>query len=303
MNVIEAKGLTKYYNNGKVKALDDFNIEVEKGKVFSLLGPNGAGKTTFIKLILSIIKPTSGSAKIFDGNISNFKSREKIGYLSENHIFPSYLTADQILYYYGLMSNVSKSKIKERIPVLLKKVKLHDKRNIKVKKFSKGMLQRLGTAQALINDPEILFLDEPTDGIDPIGRIEIREILNELRNEGKTIFINSHLLSEVERISDEIAILKDGKLIKRGPLEHFINETGYYKVLLDGSKNNIMEEYALSKNIDISYDKGFYKIQNNNLADLNELIDLLRKNKIAISEIAPIKETLEDYFIKVIGQN
>jgi len=207
MNVIEAKGLSKYYNNGKVKALDDFNIEVEKGKVFSLLGPNGAGKTTFIKLILSIIKPTSGSAKIFDGNISDFRSRKKIGYLSENHIFPNYLTADQILYYYGLMSNVSKSKLKERIPILLKKVKLHDKRNIKVKKFSKGMLQRLGTAQALINDPEILFLDEPTDGIDPIGRIEIREILNELRNEGKTIFINSHLLSEVERISDASEIL------------------------------------------------------------------------------------------------
>ena len=302
MYVIQAEGLTKHYSKGKIKALDDFTIEVEKGKIFSLLGPNGAGKTTFIKLILSIVKPTSGSGKIFDKSISDPKSRARIGYLSEHHIFPGYLTAEQILYYYGLMSNVSRSKIKERTPILLKKVKLYDKRNIKVKKFSKGMLQRLGTAQSLINDPDILFLDEPTDGIDPIGRIEIREILNELRNDGKTIFINSHLLSEVERISDEIAILKDGELIKRGKLEHFINDTGCYRVFLDGSKNKIIEEYALNKNLEISYDKGFYRVENDNLADLNELIDLLRKNKITISEIAPIKETLEDYFIKIIGK-
>jgi len=269
MNVIQAEGLTKYYNNGKVKALDDFSIDVEKGRIFSLLGPNGAGKTTFIKLILSIVKPTAGIGKIFDKNILNYQSREKIGYLSEGHVFPNYLTADQILYYYGQMSNISKSNIKERTSILLKKVKLYDKKNIKIKKFSKGMLQRLGMAQALINNPEILFLDEPTDGIDPIGRIEIREILNELRNEGKTIFINSHLLSEVERISDEIAILKGGKLIKRGPLEHFTNETGYYKILLDGLKNNIIEEYALNKNLEISFDKEFYRIKNNNSIDLN----------------------------------
>lgn len=303
MNVIQANGLTKYYNKGKIKALDDFTIEVEKGKIFSLLGPNGAGKTTFIKLILSIVKPTSGSAKIFDNDISNPKSRERVGYLSESHIFPNYLNAEQILYYYGLMSNVPKSEIKKRIPILLNKVKLYDKRDLKVKKFSKGMLQRLGTAQALINDPEILFLDEPTDGIDPIGRIEIREILNELRNDGKTIFINSHLLSEVERISDEIAILKDGKMIKRGKLENFINDTGSYRISLDNSKNNVMEDYARDKNLELSYDKGIYRFKNNNLVDLNELIDVLRKNNVIISELSPIKETLEDYFIKVIGKN
>lgn len=303
MKVIEAKGLTKYYNNGKIKALDNFSIEVEKGKVFSLLGPNGAGKTTFIKLILSIVKPTSGSAQILDIDISKPNCRNKIGYLSENHIFPSYLTAEQILYYYGSMSNVSKPEIIKRIPILLHKVKLYDKKDIKVKKFSKGMLQRLGTAQALINNPEILFLDEPTDGIDPIGRIEIREILNELRNEGKTIFINSHLLSEVERISDQIAILKDGKLIKKGKLENFINDTGSYKISLNGSKNNVIEDYATDKNYTISYDKGLYIIENNDLINLNELIDTLRKNNVLITEISPIKETLEDYFIKIIGKN
>ncbi|MBN2789150.1 MAG: ABC transporter ATP-binding protein [Candidatus Delongbacteria bacterium] len=302
MNVIEAKDLTKHYS-GKVKALDKFSIEVEKGKVFSLLGPNGAGKTTFIKLMLSIVKPTSGAATILGSNINDPLSRKKIGYLSENHVFPDYLNAEQILFYYGMMANVAKSDIKKRIPVLLSKVKLSDKKNIKIKKFSKGMLQRLGTAQALINDPEIIFLDEPTDGIDPIGRIEIREILNELRNEGKTIFINSHLLSEVERISDEIAILKDGKLIKRGKLENFINDTGSYRIKLVGSKNDLIEEYARSKNIEVNFEKGYYKLGSNDLTQLNKLIDELRSNEIMISEISPIKETLEDYFIKIIGEN
>jgi len=195
MIAIESKGLTKHYSRGKIKALTDFNVSVEKGKIFSLLGPNGAGKTTLFRLLLGIALPTKGEGSILGKDIRDPEARKCVGYLSEDHRLPGYLNGEQFLYYYGKMSGVSNYDLGIKIPKLLKQVKLDDRKSLKLRKYSKGMLQRLGTAQALINDPEIIFLDEPTDGIDPIGRIEIREILLDLKKEGKTIFINSHLLS------------------------------------------------------------------------------------------------------------
>ncbi|HAQ61868.1 TPA: ABC transporter ATP-binding protein [Candidatus Delongbacteria bacterium] len=300
MIAIESIGLTKHYSRGNIKALTDFNVSVEKGKIFSLLGPNGAGKTTLFRLLLGIAIPTSGEGKILGKDIRDPGSRTNVGYLSEDHKFPGYLNGGQFLYYYGKMSGVSNYDLSKKIPDLLKQVKLDDRKTLKLKKYSKGMLQRLGTAQALINDPGIIFLDEPTDGIDPIGRIEIREILINLKNQGKTIFINSHLLSEVERISDEIAILKQGVLIKKGNTSDFLESTGRYHIRVEQDGKNALTEIFKRRNIDHEIMENGFSTAISDTKELNELIDDIRKERINIENIEHLKNTLEDYFIKVL---
>ena len=301
MFAIESVSLTKHYSRGRIKALTDFDISVEQGKIFSLLGPNGAGKTTFIKLILSIIEPTSGEGRILGKKISDPSSRLKTGYLSENHRLPAFLNAEQFLYYYGKMSGSAGYELSKKIPELLKKVKLFDRKDLKIRKYSKGMLQRLGTAQALINDPEIIFLDEPTDGIDPMGRIEIREVLLDLKRSGKTIFINSHLLSEVERLSDEIAILKDGKMIKKGKTADFLESTGKYKISVETDRTNDLYSLLEGKNISYSKKDFYAEAAIDDKAVLNDLIDKLRSEKIIITGIEEQRTSLEDFFIKVVN--
>lgn len=299
MYAIETQNLTKYYSRGKIKALEDFSLQVGKGKIFSLLGPNGAGKTTLIKVLLSIVFPTRGSARILGKNISDYASHARIGYLAENHRFPEFLTANQVLYYYGKMSGIEKSVLNEKIPQLLKLVKLEKWGNTKIRKFSKGMMQRMGVAQALTNDPELLFLDEPTDGIDPVGRREIRDLLKELRGQGKTIFLNSHLLSEVERVSDEVAILKGGRLLQRGNVEDFISVKQQYTLQL-GEGYETLQRLCKELNIPLLSQNGSFILSGVDDAQLNHLIDKLREEKAVIRGIIPRKITLEDFFIGII---
>jgi ABC-2 type transport system ATP-binding protein len=299
--IVETEVLTKYYSRGKIKALEDFSLQVEKGKIFSLLGPNGAGKTTLIKVLLGIVLPTRGSAKILGKNISDYTSHAGVGYLAENHRFPEFLTANQVLYYYGKMSGVEKAVLKEKIPQLLKLVKLENWGNTKIRKFSKGMMQRMGVAQALTNDPDLLFLDEPTDGIDPVGRREIRDLLKELRDRGKTIFLNSHLLSEVERVSDEIAILKGGRLLRKGTVEDFISVKQQFTLQLaegDAPLQRLCRELA----IPLFSQNGAFNVSVHDDAQLNHLIDKLREKQLTIRGIIPRKISLEDFFIEVIEE-
>ena len=286
MKAVETFNLTKHYSRGKVKALNDFSLQVETGQIFSLLGPNGAGKTTLIKLLIGLAHPTAGHATVFGKSIRNYKMHQHIGYLSENHRFPEFLTAAQVLYYYGKMSGVSSTDLKERIPKLLKQVNLTDWTNVKIQKYSKGMMQRLGLANALISNPDILFLDEPTDGIDPVGRREIRDLLKELQNQGKTVFLNSHLLSEVERVSDEVAILKNGKLLQKGRVEDFISVKEQYQVKVI-SENNKINEISEKLSIPVSYQNEFYNIAVQDDAHLNKFIDSVRREGITIQAIIP----------------
>ncbi|PID26848.1 MAG: ABC transporter ATP-binding protein [Candidatus Cloacimonadota bacterium] len=293
--IIKTKDLTKVYS-GKVKALDSFSFNLKKGEVYSLLGPNGAGKTTLMRVLLSIILPTSGEASIGGFDISNPKSRSSIGYLSEKHAFPDFLTSSEVLYYYGMMNGRSKKYIKDKIDPLLSLVNLEKVKKVKVKKYSKGMLQRLGIAQTLIGDPEIIFLDEPTDGIDPVGRKEVRDIISRVKSEGKTIFINSHLLSEVEKISDRIAIMKNGSMIKEGVLSDFIFENDKVEIKCNADTDkfkNCLEPLGLQIT-DYTFDS--------TTETLNKAIDLLRKDGIEINEIIRSKTSLEDYFIKIIEE-
>src|SRR5690554_3065997 len=211
MNVIETSGLTKVYTSSfgkkKVEALIDLNLSVSHGTIFGLLGPNGAGKTTLVKLLLGINFPTAGNAKILNEEPDNYLIKSRVGYLPENHKYPSYLTGGEVLNFYGRLSGIDGIELSRKIDELLELMQLRKWKKTKIKAYSKGMMQRLGLAQAMINDPELIFLDEPTDGVDPIGRKEIRDILLQLKNKGKTIFLNSQLLSEVELITDRDGIL------------------------------------------------------------------------------------------------
>jgi ABC-2 type transport system ATP-binding protein len=299
LNAVATFNLSKYYTKGRVKALDDFSLKVETGQIFSLLGPNGAGKTTLIKLLIGLTHPTAGNATILDRPIKDYKMHKHIGYLAENHRFPEFLTATQVLYYYGKMSGLKSTDLKKRIPNLLTQMNLKDWMDVKIHKYSKGMMQRLGLANALIPDPDILFLDEPTDGIDPVGRREIRDLLKTLREQGKTVFLNSHLLSEVERISDEVAILKDGKLLQKGRVEDFISIKEQFQIKLN-NEDNKLEEIGRKLNIPFNHHNDFYNISVQDDDHLNKFIDMVRKEGLMIQAIIPRKITLEDFFIDVI---
>ncbi len=301
MLTVETFELTKHYSGGKVKALSNCSIRVEEGRIFGLLGPNGAGKTTLVKALLGIIHPTSGSAKILGQSIENYRVHKKIGYLAENHRFPEFLNARQILFYYGRMSGLSKATLNRKIPELLERVNLSDWAEAKIHKYSKGMAQRLGLAHALLNDPDLIFLDEPTDGIDPVGRKEIRDLLLSLRAQGKTIFLNSHQLSEVERISDEIAILKNGKVLQTGRVEDFISVKSQYQVQIQNGTLSFSDLCA-GLHIPVQKAENHYTVTVEDDQHLNRLIDTLRAKEVLIKSIIPRKITLEDYFIDVIEE-
>src|SRR6266540_6485636 len=223
--VVDIHQLTKDYEVGfwrkhKVRALDGLTLTVNQGEIFGFLGANGAGKTTTLKLLMRLIFPTAGSARILDHDIAEVSMHSRIGYLPENPYFYDYLTALEFLNFCGQIFGFSKADRNSRAKDLLSRVKLDESKwNTQLRKFSKGMLQRVGLAQALINDPEVLFLDEPMSGLDPIGRREVRDLIAALRQEGKTVFMCSHILSDIEVLCDRVAILKGGCLAQVGYLE------------------------------------------------------------------------------------
>ena len=314
MNAIEVNQLTKIYKGGRgkieVTALNNFSLSVSKGEIFGLLGPNGAGKTTLIKTLLGVVFPTTGSAKVLGEDISNYKVKNKIGFLPENHRFPNYLTAEQTLKYFSQLGGNSSKNIDKRIDELLHLVRMSEWKKMKVSKYSKGMMQRLGLAQAMMNNPELIFLDEPTDGVDPIGRKEIRDILIDLKNNGTTIFLNSHLLSEVELVSDRVAIMNSGKLLKMGRVEDLTTTKEAYIIETANPVGNefINAKYtgetsgdSLFENINIKLESSTKLSVNvkDNL-ELNFVIDNLRKKGINIKSISIQKNSLEELFVSLI---
>lgn len=307
MITVEVSNLTKIYESSykkrRITALTNFNLNVEEGTVFGLLGPNGAGKTTLVKVLLGIVHPTLGSAKILGQNINNYEIRKRVGYLPENHKFPPYLNGEDVLRYVGKLSGCTNDEINSRIDGLLKLVKMEKWKKTKVKKYSKGMMQRLGLAQALINNPDLIFLDEPTDGVDPIGRKEIRDILLNLKNEGKTIFINSHLLSEVELISDRVAILNNGLLIKEGTVEDLTTNKETYSIKLTDDIEKLWFEDNFKDFHLGNLTTNSFEVKVSDEKELNLLIDELRKAGKTIKEIVPVKTSLEDMFISLINES
>ena len=305
MLAVETNSLSKVYVSSfgkkKVNALNELNLNIETGTIFGLLGPNGAGKTTLVKLLLQIIYPTFGTARLLGENLNNYHLKKKIGYLPENHKYPPYLKGGEVLKYFGKLSGLESTGLDKKIDGLLELVKLSKWKKTKVKSYSKGMMQRLGLAQALINDPDLIFLDEPTDGVDPIGRKEIRDILLELKNRSKTIFLNSHLLSEVELITDRVGILNKGKLIREGTVKELTEKKEEYKLIL--IDNNVElnrysnENLIINKNTD-----GSFLVKVDNVNTFNLLIDKLRQDNIFIREFVLQRSTLEEMFISLINQ-
>ncbi len=307
MNSIETNSLTKIYTSsfGKknVQALTELSLSVERGSIFGLLGPNGAGKTTLIKILLGITFPTSGQANILNEDISNYKIKSRVGYLPENHKYPSYLTGGNVLKFFGKLNGLDGNIFEKKIDELLELVKLSKWKKTKVRAYSKGMMQRLGLAQALINDPDLIFLDEPTDGVDPIGRKEIRDVLLNLKSQSKTIFLNSHLLSEVELITDRVGILNKGKLLREGTVKEFTEKKEEFTINIE---NELSPEVlsGLQKEGIFSYVKlNSYSVKVADIKELNRFIDLMRNKGILIKEIVPLKSTLEEMFISLIEKS
>lgn len=304
MNAIEVNKLTKVYQTGlskqKITALNDLSLNVEQGSIFGLLGPNGAGKTTLIKILLGITFPTFGNARILENDIKNYRIKKKIGFLPENHKFPNYLTAEQTLKYFAQLSGYDNSNLNKRIDELLSLVKMSKWKKTKVKKYSKGMMQRLGLAQAMINEPELIFLDEPTDGVDPIGRKEIRDVLIDLKEKGTTIFLNSHLLSEVELVSDRVAILNEGKLLREGTVRELTTSEEVYEIETSTVIPNIFSipEFSSISISQTNENKLAVNVKDNN--ELNFVIDFLRKNNINIKSVNIQKNSLEELFVSLI---
>src|SRR3954467_3694276 len=228
---IEARGLDKVYHSKwggrEIPAVSNLTLQVPEGVKFGLLGPNGAGKTTFVKMLLSAVNPTRGSADLFGKDARDPEARRPVGYLPENHRFPTYFSGTGMLDFYAALSGVPASERKRRVPELLQLVGLENWGDVRIKKYSKGMLQRLGLAQALMHRPRLLILDEPTDGVDPVGRRDIRDILDRLTGTGVTVFINSHLLAEVESFCEYVAILHKGKLALEGKVSALVAGRGY----------------------------------------------------------------------------
>ena len=306
-NSINIKNLTKIFgtragSRKSIKALDDVSFSIDEGIIFGLLGPNGAGKTTLIKILLGIVFPTTGSAEILGENISNYKVRQKVGYLPENHKFPPYLTGEEVIVYNAKLSGYEIEKNSPKITEILKLVKMEEWRKTKIKKYSKGMLQRIGLAQSIIHDPEIIFLDEPTDGVDPIGRKEIRDILVELKNRGKTVFINSHLLSEVELVSDKVAILNEGKLVKFGTVDELTINKQVCEIQIENELTEVTSNELKTK-YKFSLDGNKLTLEVNGSNDANNFMDELRKLNINITSVNQKKTSLEDLFIKSLTES
>lgn len=308
MAVIETKDLSKEYNASriskqKVLALNDFSFKVNEGEIFGLLGPNGAGKTTLIKILLAITFPTRGTAEVFGMDATNSKWKSRVGYLPENHKFPGYLTGEQVLSYYGRLSGLHTGvEFHKKINEMLELMNLTQWKKTKIKKYSKGMMQKLGLAQSLLNEPDLIFLDEPTDGVDPIGRKEIRDILIDLRKKGKTIFLNSHLLSEVEMICNRIAILNKGDLVKEGKVEDLTKSENIFIIDTVEPINIQLKQKILA--VDPNAGIGENEINTESgIETVNQIVDMLRKNKIKLKSLQQKTSTLEELFINVINKD
>ncbi len=227
---IDLHDVRKSYGS-KIHALRGVSMQVHPGEVFGLLGPNGAGKSTLVKILMTVVKPTKASGTIMGHALGDKEGLRKVGYLPEHHRFPDYLTGAQVLDYFGALGDVPRDVRKKRIPELLELVSMREWGTTRVTKYSKGMRQRIGIAQALMNDPDLVLLDEPTDGVDPVGRKEIRDVLSRLRSQGKCVFLNSHLLTELEMVCDRLAIMVQGEVVRQGTLDELT--TGRHQYLID----------------------------------------------------------------------
>src|SRR5882724_2387362 len=303
MPIIEIQNLTKDYELGfwrkrKVRALDGLSLRVERGQIFGFLGANGAGKTTTLKLLMRLIYPTAGSAQILGRDISDVSMHARIGYLPENPYFYDYLTAREFLNYCGELFGQDSSTRKRRTEELLARVNLEKKSwDRQLRKFSKGMLQRVGLAQALVNDPEIVFLDEPMSGLDPVGRREVRDLIASLRTEGKTVFMCSHILSDIEVLCDNVAILKRGRLAHAGSLSELrAGESNTIEIIATGADAAVLKQ-QLGAGATLTTTASGLRIEVANEHEVDAVIVALREAQGKLVSVQQVRQSLEELFL------
>lgn len=301
--VVQTAQLSKVYRTGfwlnqKIESLKNCTLTVYQGETFGLLGPNGAGKTTLLKTILGIVRPTSGRAWLLGSPIGNLEVKKRVGYLPENAYFYEYLTGWEFLQFVADIFEIPASIQQQRIPQLLELVGLSQSaaRKKQLRQYSKGMLQRVGMAQALINEPEVVFLDEPMSGLDPMGRYQIREIILSLKAQGKTIFFNSHVLSDVEKICDRVAILAEGELISLGSLDQLLGTTNTYHVKGQGGNVEILKRWVNELAFDNEYWYGHLQ------GEPEEFLASLKLMEASLISLNLSSTTLEEYFMQQLQQ-
>ena len=304
MPAIEIRDLTKDYRVGlwrkrRLRALDNLTLSVESGEVFGFLGPNGAGKTTTLKLLMNLIHPTSGSALILGEPAGSFSMRGRIGYLPENPYFYDYLTAEEFLTYAGSLFGIPNRELKKKVRDLLEKVGLDRASNVQLRKFSKGMVQRIGIAQAIINDPAVIFLDEPMSGLDPLGRREVRQIIDSFRSRGVTVFFCSHILPDVEALCDQVAILNQGKLRDVGYLSDILKaKIDGHDIILTRTREGMLE--ALRGKCDEITRIGDRIHVRAATVQTPAIISYAVSLGAELVSVNPIRSSLEDYFLHEI---
>jgi ABC-2 type transport system ATP-binding protein len=285
---------------GRIEALKGVSIAVEPGQIFGLLGQNGAGKSTLIKILLGIVKLTDGEAELLGKPAGNTEVRRRVGYLPEDHQFPQYHSANSLLDIYGQMYGLSRADRRKRAAEALDYVGLKKRADYKIRTYSKGMKQRLGIASAFFHDPEVIFLDEPTDGVDPVGRKEIRDLLLQLKGEGRTIFVNSHLLGEVEMISDRVAILHRGELKHLGTVAELTRQEGRFVVGLAPGQTFPTEEVArLGYRVQPAGER-FEVVVGDRPDAIDGVLALLGERGLRVRHLVEQKRTLEDVFVGMV---
>ncbi len=309
---IDVKQLEKEYRDGwfvrkRFKALKGIDLTVSRGEVFGLLGPNGAGKTTLIKILLGIVRCTQGAAQLLGETAGSKVARRKIGYLPENLAFPAHHTAVRALQLYGRLSYVPEDAIRSRSKELLRMVGLEGRERELVKQYSKGMRQRLGLAQAMLHEPELLIMDEPTDGLDPVGRSEIRQLITELKQRGKTVFLNSHILQEVELVCDRVAILAGGQLRGVGTPRELTEQfhgalATRVRIELAGEEAQVQQlvQAQLGEIIRLPEERWQLNAVVSDQSEVDRLVDTLRGKQLSLHKLERTRPTLEEVFLSAV---
>ncbi len=304
MAAIEILGLEKIYTVGFWRkrekiGLKDLNLEVQTGEVFGFLGPNGAGKTTTLKILMGLIFPTAGSARILGKDWRDPAVRKRTGFLPEQPYFYDYLTPNELLDYYGTLSGVSAAERRARIPRLLERVGLAQSGSVQLRRFSKGMLQRVGIAQAVLHDPEVVFLDEPMSGLDPLGRREIREFIQSLREEGKTIFFSTHILSDAEALCDRVSVLHRGELRGVGAVTELVSQSrSRFEVVWHGP-SAIGAIEALGAHCHLAGESVQATMDEKRLQDA---LDILKAKRVRLVSVNAVGGSLEEYFMEKLRE-
>lgn len=306
MDAIEISGLTKEYRVGflqarRKRALSSLTLHVNQGEVFGLLGPNGAGKTTTLKILFRLIFPTAGTARIMGRGLDDVKMHQKVGYLPENPYFYDHLSAEELLYYSGRLFGMGGDDLRRRIENLIEKVGLGANRKLALRRLSKGLVQRTGIAQALINNPDVIFLDEPMSGLDPVGRREVRDLILQLRAEGKTVFFSTHILSDAEVLCDRVAILNGGNLLGMGELHQILAlGTSLTELTLENPPADALEK--IKPLVHSAVRTGdLVRIEIHDETSVDEVLSACLRAQLKVVSLNPVKMSLEDYFLSKIS--